>query len=93
MSFNKRSNIRIFVLCFSELSLKTSNSYLETASNMESLTQRQIKTNIIPSPTPKITLPTTKNQQIARNKEKNILSSTYHNIYTKTISIHNPITP
>jgi hypothetical protein len=68
----------IFVLYFPESSFKTSNSYLETASNMESLTQRQIKTNIIlllphTFHLPKITLPTMKNQQIAWNKEKTFL--------------------
>jgi len=60
---------------------------------MESLTQSQIKTNIILLPhtyhLPKITLPTTKNQQIARNIKRNIPSSAYHKIYQRKVtSIH-----
>jgi len=70
----------IFILLyFPETPFKTSSSseyhtfYLKTASNIKSLTQLWLKTNIILLPhtfsLPKITSTTMKNQQIAWSKE------------------------
>ena len=88
---------------FSSIVVQDSNSseyhifYLKIASNMESLTQLRLKTNIASSHThftyQKLPQLQDRINRLQGIKEKNIPSSTYHKIYKrKTTSVHTSIT-